>query len=114
LRAGFGPLAGIETALKATHSEAVLVMPCDMPLLDEEIIEELLAARDSRYGVTAFKTSDGFKHPFPAIYEKSVLESLSVCLDRGGRRVLDFMDMVQPHWIALPGIPGRTLLPRMI
>lgn len=38
-----GPLAGIRAGLKAARHDQLLVLPCDAPLLDRELLDALLA-----------------------------------------------------------------------
>jgi len=43
-----GPLAGIRAGLQAARHDYLLVLPCDTPLLDRALLEELLAKAGSR------------------------------------------------------------------
>jgi molybdopterin-guanine dinucleotide biosynthesis protein A len=65
-----GPIAGV-LAAQAQHPEAAwLVLACDLPLLDERTLEQLLAARDADAAATAYRSShDGLPEPLCAIYE---------------------------------------------
>lgn len=50
--AGNGPLAGIRAALAASTAEALIVAPCDAPLLPDELVGRLcraLVRRDAAY-----------------------------------------------------------------
>ena len=40
---GYGPLGGIETALCGTKADRVLFLSCDMPFLQRDLVERLLA-----------------------------------------------------------------------
>jgi molybdopterin-guanine dinucleotide biosynthesis protein A len=65
-----GPVAGI-LAAQETHPEAAwLVLACDLPLLDEATLAQLLAARSPAAVATAYRSSqDGLPEPLCAIYE---------------------------------------------
>ena len=41
-RAGYGPLGGIETALRRPKMQRVLFLSCDMPFLTSQLVESLL------------------------------------------------------------------------
>src|SRR5579859_2029055 len=41
---GCGPLAGIEAALRATSADWNLILACDMPRLETDILESLFAS----------------------------------------------------------------------
>jgi len=40
---GLGPLGGIESALRRTKADRVLFLSCDMPFLQPDLVEQLLA-----------------------------------------------------------------------
>ena len=67
---GRGPIAGI-IAAQARHPEAAwLVIACDLPLLDDVTLVELIARRDPGRLATAFRSAtDGLPEPLCAIYE---------------------------------------------
>jgi molybdenum cofactor guanylyltransferase len=71
-----GPLGGIITALRSSQA-AWLVMACDLPLVTEQTLAELVASRDPLRFATAFAGSrDGFPEPVCAIYEPKSLQRL--------------------------------------
>lgn len=54
-RTGFGPMGGIETALRRTKMRRVLFLGCDMPFLSSRIVEALLDLD----GLAVFTEVDG-------------------------------------------------------
>lgn len=65
-----GPIAGIAAAQARQPDAAWLVVACDLPLLDAETLDELLAGRDPTRVATAFRSAyDGLPEPLCAIYE---------------------------------------------
>ena len=67
---GAGPIAGIAAAQAMRPDAAWLVVACDLPLLDGETLDQLLAGRDRGKLATAFaSTRDGLPEPLCAIYE---------------------------------------------
>jgi molybdenum cofactor guanylyltransferase len=70
LHAGIGPIAGIAAA-QATHPQAAwLVLACDLPFVDDELLAQLRAARRAGQPITAYRsTSDGLPEPLCAIFE---------------------------------------------
>jgi molybdopterin-guanine dinucleotide biosynthesis protein A/molybdopterin converting factor small subunit len=72
-----GPIAGI-LAAQSRHPEAAwLVLACDLPLLDAETLERLLASRQPGRQATAYRSShDGLPEPLCAIYEPASREAL--------------------------------------
>ena len=65
-----GPSGGILTALKTHPDAAWLVLACDLPFLESETLEELIAQRNPLKVATAYiSTNDGLPEPLCAIYE---------------------------------------------
>jgi molybdenum cofactor guanylyltransferase len=79
-----GPIAGL-LAAQAEHPEAAwLVLACDLPLLDEATLAQLLRARDPARTATAYRSShDGLPEPLCAIYEPRSREPLAAHVAAG-------------------------------
>ena len=70
LHEGIGPIAGIAAA-QTTHPHAAwLVLACDLPFVDDELLARLVAARRPGQPITAYRsTGDGLPEPLCAIFE---------------------------------------------
>lgn len=110
LRPGRGPLGGIETALRLAGGRAVLVVPCDLPLLPGRALDLLLEARELKHDAVAFRHADGRKEPAVVVLEPGLLVRVSGALDRGELRLEAFLESAGTHWIPLPEAlaPGFT------
>jgi molybdopterin-guanine dinucleotide biosynthesis protein A len=65
-----GPFNGLISAHKAYPKVAWLVLACDLPLIDLNAINQLMAARDKEKNATAFATrKSGLPEPLAAIWE---------------------------------------------
>ena len=65
-----GPIAGLLGAFATQPDHAWLVVACDLPLLDDAAIRDLLAGRDANAVATAFTSAhDGLPEPLCAIWE---------------------------------------------
>jgi molybdenum cofactor guanylyltransferase len=95
LRAGFtqivdqqenlGPIAGVLAAQAQYPQHAWLVLACDLPLLDELTLAQLLRGRAASREATAYRSSrDGLPEPLCAVYEPSSHARL-VAYVAGGR-----------------------------
>ncbi len=75
---GKGPMAGILSAFEQYNNVAWLVVACDLPLVNAETLQELIAARDVSKTATTYKSPyDGLPEPLITIWEpksKMVLE----------------------------------------
>ena len=74
---GAGPIAGIAAAQAALPDAAWLIVACDLPLLDGDTLDGLLAGRDPARLATAFASErDGLPEPLCAIYEPASREPI--------------------------------------
>ncbi len=66
-----GPMSGILSTFMKYPNAALLVVACDLPLVDEELLEELVSNRDSTMMATTFAgdNEDHFPEPLIAIWE---------------------------------------------
>jgi molybdopterin-guanine dinucleotide biosynthesis protein A len=79
-----GPIAGIRAAQAADPQAAWLVLACDLPQLDEQTLDTLIAARDAGRTATAYRSShDGLPEPLCAIYEPCSAAQLEAFLASG-------------------------------
>lgn len=76
---GLGPYGAILSAFRQHPDRAWLVVACDLPLLDQSTLAELLASRSTKNIASAFESPhDGFPEPLITIWEpKSYPELLS-------------------------------------
>ncbi len=80
---GLGPMGAIASALLTEPDAAWLVLACDLPLLNRDTLEALIAARDTRRHATAARAAARpWPEPLIAIYEprayKRFLDLLSL------------------------------------
>ena len=64
-----GPIAGILSAMDSDPDVSWLVLACDLPNVDDDTIEALIAAQTGEHPFTAYKSShDGLPEPLCAIF----------------------------------------------
>ncbi len=74
---GYGAFGAIISAFLSNPNDAILVVACDMPFVNDEVIAELIAGRDSRKFATAFHNEEtGFPDPLLTIYEPKSYQRL--------------------------------------
>ena len=77
---GIGPIAGIAAAQAAHPQAAWLVLACDLPFVDDDMLARLIAARRAGQPVTAYRsTSDGLPEPLCAIFEPASAALVREC-----------------------------------
>ncbi len=110
---GLGPMGGLSAAHALRPQDAWLAVACDLPRLDEETLQTLVAARDSECIATAFRSnSGGLPEPLCAIYEPAAFALVQRSLDSGKRcprkLLIDEVERVRlvdlPHPDALDNI----------
>jgi molybdopterin-guanine dinucleotide biosynthesis protein A len=88
-----GPLVGLDTALDAVSTPRVLVAACDIPFLDPEFLDAILATLDTDASApdAAVPVDDaGFRTPTCAAYRTDALaSSVTDALAAGSRRLRD-------------------------
>lgn len=112
-----GPLAGIATALDATHLPWNLIVACDLPYLSRAWLEWLLSrAMRSPGQIVVPHTGRGLE-PLAAVYRRECGAPITAALARGARKVTDVieelrMDVVyQREWRRLD--PRELVLKNM-
>jgi molybdopterin-guanine dinucleotide biosynthesis protein A len=71
-----GPGAGLFAAWNAAPEAALLVLATDLPLVDEPLLETLIAARNPGALATAFAHADSTLEPLCTIWEPAALPRL--------------------------------------
>lgn len=98
--AGAGPLAGIHVSLKTASHDRCLVVACDMPFLNVDLMRHLLALAPEydvvlpRYG--------GYTHQLHAVYAKTCLPYIEAQLNRGDYKIDRFFPQVRVRYVDEP------------
>jgi molybdopterin-guanine dinucleotide biosynthesis protein A len=96
---GCGPLAGIVTALGATHSSWNLIVACDLPYLSAKWLDWLLSrAVRSRGQVIVPRTERGIE-PLAAVYRRECGAPIAAALARGVRKVSDAIEELRVEFV---------------
>lgn len=79
-----GPIGALATWFNRFPTQAVLVIPCDLPLLSTALIQELIAKRDEQAFATLVQ-GEGFAYPEPliGIYEAKAAITIQSCIENG-------------------------------
>ena len=102
--AGFaGPLAGIESALQRLETPLLLCVPCDVPLLPDDLVDRLRRALDDPRIDLAVACGDDRCHPVIALLRQRCLSSLTGFLAAGGRGVAVWQGSLARAEVPFPG-----------
>ena len=78
-----GPLSGILAAFEARPNATWLVVACDLPRLDREVLATLVAGRNPLLFATAFRGYQDFPEPLCTLYEPRARDRLLEFLAAG-------------------------------
>lgn len=94
-----GPLGGLHAALTACKSDALLCVPCDMPLIGAELANELCAHLSEEYDAVIVKDTDGRIHPVCGIYKKTAADVIEQQLLAGNYRMMHVLDRLRITYV---------------
>ena len=95
-RAGLGPLAGLETALRKlpTSANHLLLIAVDMPGINFELLQAIASAPNADVVVPYH---DNRFHPLCSRWHRRVLPTITHILDRGERSMHSALDCLGVH-----------------
>ncbi len=98
-----GPMNGILSAMRLHPSMAWLVVPVDMPNVDETVIRFMIANRDESKTATYFVDPSGQTiEPLPVILEPSAFQLLMTKFEQGEASLNKFLKSTQSIQIIAP------------
>ncbi len=102
---GEGPLSGILTALEKYPDKAWLTLACDMPLISEASLKQLIRERSASQLITTMINSSGEPEPLFSIWEPRCLPYLINYWVSGKRSPGKFI-FDNPYQAVIPGDPS--------
>lgn len=105
LRAGLGPLGGIEAALASARAELNLVLACDLPEIEVPHLRHLLTEA-MQTGENCIVTADGSGaiQPLCAVYRSACLPVVRNALDSGRLKLMAVVHELQARAIAVTNV----------
>jgi len=85
-----GPLAGLHAGLLQARSELILAVPCDTPLLPDDLVERLVHALEQANADAAVARTAKRAHSVIFLCKVSLGDQLAAFIDDGGRKVGDW------------------------
>jgi molybdopterin-guanine dinucleotide biosynthesis protein A len=96
-RPGFGSLMGIYSGLRAARQPHVLVVACDMPFLNMDLLRFMLSLAHGQ-DVVVPRLGD-FLEPLHAIYSRACLLPIAGQLEQKRRQIIGFFDQVRVRYV---------------
>ncbi|MEJ2182847.1 MAG: molybdenum cofactor guanylyltransferase [Nitrospirota bacterium] len=94
-----GPLGGIFSAFLATGADALLVVACDMPFPNPELMRYIIRKTAGEATVPLW---EGRPEPLLAVYTRKTLERMEACLRSGRRSLTGFLRILDVRYIEEP------------
>jgi molybdopterin-guanine dinucleotide biosynthesis protein A len=94
---GKGALGGICSGLKAAHNHYSLVVACDMPFLDLNLLRYMILLSPGQDVV--IPRVGGLTELLHAIYSKQCLQPIERVLASGGLKIIDFFPEVRVRYV---------------
>lgn len=95
---GKGPLGGIYTGLLASPSSHSIVVACDMPFLNIELLRYMIELSQG-FDAVVPRLGEGKIEPLHAIYSKDCLDNIKTQLEHNQLRVSRFLDTVRVRYV---------------
>ena len=90
---GEGPLGALVTAIEAFPEDHLLLLACDYPMLQVDLIARIVEAIDGHDAAVAVEAADGRRHPLIAAYDAGRCGSVARTLfEEGGRSMGVLLD----------------------
>lgn len=94
LRPYEGPLAGLEAAMYAASADWYLLAACDMPLLQESVVNYLHDKTAATDKAAVVPSVEGRMQPLLAVYHRSTLSEITACLASERRSLRALLDSI--------------------
>jgi molybdopterin-guanine dinucleotide biosynthesis protein A len=102
-----GPLAGLAAGLAVCRHEYALTLACDLPLVQDALIDALLAYPRPYDALAPIRPDGGARaprnpqaaEPLLAIYRRTCLAAIRDCLQRGARALVEPLEMVDARYL---------------
>lgn len=100
---GKASLGGLYTALASTQADYTLVLSCDHPFLNPDLLRYLIDLRDG-YDVVAPLSADGYLQALHAVYSKACLEPIHKRLEANQLKIISFFPDVRVRKVTISEI----------
>lgn len=98
-----GPMGGLLTAFQNTKADQILLVSCDMPFVQKELILQLLQLAGKENIVVP--EADGQVFPMPGVYPVSLIEEVNKRIDSHQLKMKDFIS--ENRFTLLPSDVGK-------
>ena len=98
---GCGPIGGLHAALSSCRSEALLAVPCDMPMFRSSLGSYMIQCLAPEHDAVIVRTSDGSLHPFCGVYRKEIADFLQQRIRMNKLSIMRALEMLNTYAVDL-------------
>lgn len=102
-----GPLAGLHAGLTQARSQLVIAVPCDTPLLPDDLVSRLQAALQQANADAAVARTAERVHSVICLCKVSLVDHLAAFMESGGRKVGDWHATLNVVYVDFDERPER-------
>ena len=95
---GKGPLGGIYTGLVASRSSQSIVVACDMPFINTELLRHMIELSQD-FDAVVPRLENGMIEPLHAIYSRSCLTDMKTRLENNELSITSFLDKMRVRYV---------------
>jgi len=94
---GFGPLAGILSGLERASSSYSLIVGCDMPFVNEDVVDFLFeVAERGNYDAVVPQWENGMVEPLHAVYKREPMLAAVLCaIERKDKKMFNVLSQLK-------------------
>jgi molybdopterin-guanine dinucleotide biosynthesis protein A len=102
---GYGPLMGIYSGLKQTKADYVLILPCDTPLIREQVLEKIVSSVNG-YKAVIPRWQNGLIEPLHGVYHvPNSISEIEILIKNGEKNVKNLILKLNPvHFISIESL----------
>ena len=104
---GIGPIGGIYSGLRKSVTKHNLVISCDTPFLNTQILKYILSNSDN-FDVVVPEHGKGLIEPLAAYYSSEIISQLESSIVRKDYKLMNFFKEVSFKSIKVDTIPGYS------
>ena len=95
---GKGPLGGIYTGLMASRSDQNIVVACDMPFLNAELLRHMIELSPG-YDAVVPRLGEGTIEPLHSVYSKSCLPVIRMRLENDQLEIIPSLEQLRVRYV---------------
>lgn len=101
---GIGPIGGIYSTLKKSVTRHNLIISCDTPFLNTQLLEYVLANSDD-YDIVVPEHGNSFIEPLAAYYSSAIINNLKNTIESKDYKLMNFFNKVRFRKVKVDKLP---------